>query len=70
MSSDKSAGTNAKLSITVLSDLCTDTVQVNFNDRTFEVTGFRDGRVIEKVVAAAIRSCLDVVPKVEEKLPF
>jgi hypothetical protein len=46
-------------------------VYVHFNDRCFEVCGYKHQHVLESVVGAAFRSCLDVVPKEEEpKLPF
>jgi hypothetical protein len=64
---------NRKLSIHVDRDPLPDMVQVrvNFNERSFEIHGYEGQHyVLDSVISAAIRSCLDIVPRVEEKLPF
>jgi hypothetical protein len=46
-----------------------DTIYVTFNNRTFEVAGYDRTGILESVVSAALRRCLDIVPKAE-KVPF
>jgi hypothetical protein len=64
-----------KLSIVVdRVDWCRDanlvSVRVKFNGQEFEVTGRRDGHIIERMVSAAIKSCLNAVPEEPKAVPF